>query len=510
MAIRGIPNTLAVTNFKIGSYSPSQQRYDRPYSADEYISEVGTTRFAGTLGLNPRDSDNVSLENVPADLDLIKFNAVLDRYRNTVRIPLPNKFKPQVQANSGAVFTLVRATLANEYSRRTETARVQLSTTGVTSGATFPITNRSWITIGNELYQVFRARVSNYGQSGENIRLDCYPNRIPLAIQSPPGWQTIYTFPSDLGTVSPLAGMVLFRRQIYVAFPDSGTFNTKLYTAAPTLGTGWSIREVYSGGFLGSGLASWQAPNDTQQELYSVTGSNYVSVVKLNVDNLDPSDNTQTTVGTYVAGTGSTGDHVSAAVGWKAPGDSTERLYIIRDNNKLYRITALVPDGVIVNQGASGTAKGIEHIATFPGLSIGGMAAFGDSLYFISSGGTLNVHRLNASQGLGSTSLTRIYGPDITWNGSYPNALDVWNGGLIALGLQGTPRTSQIAKINLTPASARTVEINEPFVMARLYADRQAGFQGPITEGITYDWREVAATIPPVDLYLPPLGLEEL
>ena len=507
MARRVIPATLGMTNFKIGSYSPSQERYLRPYAADDYISEVGTTRFKGTFGLYPRDKAD--------DQDLIGFNVSLDNFRNFVRIPLPEQFRPTTPANSGASFRLTSATLNTAYSRRNETFQATIATSGVTADATVPVTRRSWINIGNELYKVMRVRSSNYGQTGGVLRLDLYPNRLPLAITTPRGWQTLYTIPPDIPVVG-FGGMVVFRRKLILAITNPSTFGTALYEAAPTAGTGWSIREIYRPTapdltFYGSGLAVAQLPGRTEKELYAFSGGNTISLLRINLDDINPENNSQELIGRYTVAADSRGTFLNAAVGWQSPDDPEERLYFMRDDNKLYRVTELRTDGVIANTGSATTAVGTEHLATFPGVFAAGMAAFGASFYVLTSGGSrFDVDRFDASRGLNNIVQTRILDVDASWNGSFATSLDVWNGILIATANQGTPRTNQIGKANLTPDSASIVEINNPFVNARVFANRDAGYPGDILDTITYDWQEVSAVSPPVDLYLPPLALENL
>ena len=501
MAVRTIPDTLGITNFTISPYSPSQEKYLRPYAADHYISEVGTTRFSGTVGLNPR----VETASEQGDLDLITFNNSLDRYRNQVRIPLPEKFRPTTPAEPGATLTVDRIA----FRRDEESIQFRFATTGITQGSTDPVRIGSFINVGNELYQVIAKTGLRWGH--RSYRLRCIPNRPPLGFTTPRGWQTLFNFPSNI-TLSGFGGMVVFRGSLYIAVTDN-SFNTTLYIASPTLNEGWSLREVYSGGFYGSGLAVAQLPGDTRPELYAIQGGGTTTVIRLNVDDPDPANNSQETVGTYRSQTGSGVTFVNGAIGWQAPGDPREYLYFIK-GARVFRVTDLVDDGALVDSGASGVAKGVQHVFSIAQGNVSGAAAIGDSMYFLSAGGSrLDIDRfqvISRTETRITGSQTRIYDQDSSWNGTFATSLDILHGVMIVAGVQGTPRTAQIAKINLTPDTANNVEINNPFVNARLYATRQTGYRGPIVNGLSYDWRELSPTVPPVDHYLPSIGLEDI
>ena len=496
MAVVTIPNTIGITEFKIGNHSPSQRTYERPYVADQYISEPGKTRFAGTVGFNAKVG-----ELPQSDRDLINFNLLLDKYRNQVRIPLPAKYRPTNPHPAGV--NLVPVLRANPFSPARETVNIRLNNTG-SANADFPV--GSFINIGTELYTITRARPQNGIQitPGQQARLDLYPPRQPLTLAHRRGLEAVYTFPT--GTqYSAFDGLTLYNGELLITATNLGTFVTTLYAGTPTTGTGWSFRELYSGTFFGSGLVVWKAPGRDKKEVYGVQGSGTTTITRLDISSSVPSENSQEVIGRYRSGTGSSSAFVGGAVAWQAPGDSVERLYFIKQD-KLYRVDDIIQDGVLVDQGQSGTAKGVTHVATFPGVFAQGLTASSSSLYIGQGGGAgLVIYKYDASGGLDNAVFSTLL-TDTGWGGTYMTGIEIWNGILLTTVNRNSRYT--LGRINLTPTSASDIEFNNPFVMARLYADRKAGFQGPTTSSVVYDWRETAAVIPPVDLYLPRIGFE--
>ena len=496
MALVSIPSTLGITEFTIGNFSPSQRKYERPYVADEYISEPGETRFAGTVGFSAKVG-----ELPQSDRDLTNFNLLLDKYRNQVRIPLPAKYRPTNPHPSGVSFSLVPR--ANPFSPVSETVGIRLNNTG-SANADLPV--GSFINVGTELYTITRARPQNGMRitPGQQARLNLYPPRQPLTLAHRRGFQTVYNFPSGTpGTV--LGGMTLYNGELLVALTHPTTFVTTLYAGTPTTGTGWSFRTLYSGPFFGSGLIVWQAPGRDRKEVYGVQGGGTTTITRLDLSSSVPSENSQQIVGRYASASGSNSAFVDGAVAWQAPGDSVERLYFIKQD-KLYRVDDIITDGILVDQGQTGTAKGVAHVATFPGVFAQGLTASSSSLYIAQGGGaSVIVYKYDASRGLSNATFTTLI-TDLGWGGTNVIAVEIWNG--IILCLANFSGQFRIGRINLTPTSASDIEFNNPFVMARLYADRKAGFQGPTTSSVVYDWREIAAVIPPVNLYLPRIGYE--
>ena len=464
MADLTLPSGVRTTELSIAPWGPGQSDVVAPYGPRLYAGGPAATGWQGTVGLAPQNP-----AGRPAlDRAMLSLAGRLRGNRHRVRLPLPAAYRSDPPpANARASMTSARLVGENV-----------VVTVAPANWGTWRPSDGSFVTVGDRLYNLV---------SSDDNDLTLTPGIVPLGYERPRG---IYLTPGGAQPANAVLGrgMGVYRGSLYVAYQRTGSNTTDLYWVDVATGT---VRRVLESADLLNAIGVYGG------RLYAGLGfvAGTVRIARVHIDLADPSRNRITTVLTLTGAPTAVGHRLRGLAEWTGPGDSGPKMYLgIEGSRNIFKSKAPPPDVPTTGAWADWfeTVTGPTGFTTVQGLSPGPVP--GDPLYVLDQG-TGTVWTFDGTQtdwsqgdrlagvqaGGGSVSLYTCY------------AIEWYRGRLYVL-MNDFAGTAGLARVNFdVPETAASVELANPFVMARLSGSPVGPTGGGQFPTATFDWVEVAS-----------------